>query len=276
MASTIRLGELLVQEKIVSQDIITDALRIQVSGNKRLGNILLRMGALSSDQLTGILSQQLGIPLTEIDEVFSAEVNKILPRYLCSKYDALPLAFHKNNVLLIAMTDPSDQEAISDIEHYTGMVVEPCLAKQSDISHAIPQKIPYSLKDIFNPQSNSQVTRVFATAAFALVLILGVTTFNYVQTAKFGSVSQLTNSTIYEHHDLMVGFDKSGSISLLGHSAFSDGFYSASFNSTPAFLAFIANSRADFSSEQNEWLQWVMEKERPSGPLRSSIALNEN
>ena len=274
MASKIRLGELLVKENIVSQDTINDALRIQVSGNKRLGNILLRMGALSSEQLTGTLSTQLGIPLTDINKTFSSNVNKVLPRYLCFKYDALPLALKKNNILLTAMTDPSDQGAISDIENYTGMVVEPCLVKQSDISSAISQKIPYSIKDIFNPQANTKLTRVVATAAFALVVVLGVVSYNYVQTTRYGSISHLANSTLYEHHDLMVGFDNSGKISLLGHSAFSDGYYSVSFNDIMTLRAFIMSTKDDFSTEQSQWLTWVMTKEKSHDSIKSSIATN--
>ncbi len=274
MASKIRLGELLVQEDIVNQNTIDDALRVQVSGNKRLGSILLRMGALSGDQLADVLSQQLETPLININNEFSSGVRKTLPRYLCNKYDVLPLANKKNNILFLAMTDPSDQEAITDIEHYTGKVVEPCLAKQSDISNAIPKKIPLSLKDIFNPQANTKTTRCIATAAFTLVIILGVATFNYIQRANYGTISQLNNSTIYEHHDLMIGFDNSGKISLLGHSAFSEGYYSASFNNIPTLMAFITSSKDDFSTKQTDWLEWVLKKESPQDSLKSSVASN--
>jgi len=276
MASKMRLGELLVQENIVSQDTIDDALRVQVSGNKRLGSILLRMGVVTSDQLTDILSQQLEIPLTNINKTFSSNVKKVLPRYLCTKYGAIPLSHNKNNILLTAMTDPSDQEAITDIEHYTGMVVEPCLAKQSDINNAIPKKIPLSLKDIFNPQANTKATRFIATAAFTLVVILGVASYNYIQTANYGTISQHNNSTIYEHHDLMVGFDNSGKISLLGHSAFSDGYYSASFNNVSTLMAFIANSKDDFSTEQHKWINWVLKKHPQKDSIGSSVATNKN
>lgn len=274
MSSKKRLGELLVQENIVSQDTINDALRIQVSGNKRLGGILLRMGVLSGDQLASILSQQLEIPLINIDAEFSPDARKALPRYLCNKYGALPLANKKNNILLMAMTDPSDQEAITDIEHYTGKVVEPCLARQTDINNAIPKKIPLSFKDIFNPQANTRLTRCIATAAFALVIILGITSYNYIQTEKYGTISHVNNSTIYEHHDLMVGFDQSGKISLLGHSAFSKGYYSASFNNVTMLMAFINSSKDDFSVEQSEWLNWVIDKEKPNDSLNSSLAEN--
>lgn len=267
-----RLGELLVQQKIVSLEAVNDALRVQVGGNRRLGHILVRMGALTDDQLANTLSQQLGIPLTDVDKVFSAEVKHILPRYLCTKYGVLPLSFRENNILLTAMADPSDNEAITDIEHYTGKVVEPCLAKQSDITRGATQNIPYSIKDIFNPQVNTRLTRVVAMAALALVIVFGVTTYNYIQTARYGTISQLASSTLYEHHDLMVGFDTSGKISLLGRSAFAAGYYSVAFDNMDTLRAFIDSRKDDFSVKQNKWLEWVLNEEKSHDSSNSTIA----
>ena len=275
MATKIRLGELLVQQDIVSQEIINDALRVQVGGNRRLGHILIQMGALSDDQLANTLSQQLDIPLIDIDEVFTTNVKHLLPRYLCTKYSALPLALQTNNVMLTAMANPSDQEAIKDIEHYTGKVVEPCLARQSDVVRAIPKKVPYSIQDIFNPQNSIRLNRTIATIALALVVILGVSTYNYMQTAKYGTVSELDSSTLYEHHDLMVGFDNSGKITFLGHSAFSDGYYSVSFYDLHTLKAFIQSRKDDFSAEQAKWLKWVLIKEKSHDSSNSIIAKNE-
>ena len=259
------LGELLIQQGIVNQETVNDALRVQVGGNRRLGHILLRMGTLTDDQLADTLSQQLGIPLTDIDASFSTEVKRLLPRYLCSKYGILPLSLKENNILLTAMADPSDNEAISDIEHYTGKVVEPCLAKQSDISRALTQKIPFSLLDFFNPQANIYLTRGMAAVALTLVVVLGAMTFDYIQTARHGTISHPDNSTLYKHLNLMVAFDNTGKISLLGHSAFAKGYYSVVFNNTKTLSTFINSRKNDFSAEQNEWLEWVLSKEKDFG-----------
>ena len=264
MSDKKRLGEILVQENTVNQDTVNDALRVQVGGNRRLGHILLRMGALTEDQLTSTLSQQLQIPLTDPEEAFSPDAKRILPRYLCNKYGALPLQLKNNNILLTAMADPSDQEAISDIELYTEKVVEPCLSKQSEIEKAIKNNIPYSIKDFFNPQANTRLTRIAATAALLLTITLGVATYNYIHTAKYGTVSQSNASTIYEHHDLMIGFNNNnGKISLLGHSAFADGYYSVSFDNAVSLKSFLNTRQSDFSEQQNQWLNWVL-TETPS------------
>ena len=271
-----RLGELLVAQKIVTPETLSDALRVQVSGNRRLGHILIQMGALSEEQLAETLSQQLGIPFTNIDADFSYDVKRILPRYLCTKYGALPLSLKKNNILLTAMADPSDVEAITDIEHYTGKVVEPCLARQSDISRAVRNKVPHSLKDFLNTQTNTRLTRIIATAALICVVIFGATTYNYIQTTRYGSISRLDDSTLYEHHDLIVGFEDSGKISLLGHSAFADGYYSVEFNSLNTLKTFILSRKDDFSADQSKWLEWVVSRERSNTRLKSGIASNFN
>jgi hypothetical protein len=260
MAVKKRLGELLVQQGLVSNDTVNDALRVQVGGNRRLGHILVRMRALTEDQLADILSQQMGIPLTDVGATFSSEVKQVLPRYLCRKYDVIPLSLQKNNIMLTAMADPSDHEAIADIEYYTGMVVEPCLAKQSDISQAIT-KIPYSLKDTFTPQTSTRLTRTISLLALALVVAFGVMTYNYIQTARYGTTAHLTNSTIYKHLNLNLDCDKSGKITLSGRSAFANGYYSVTFNNLDTLSSFIDSRKDHFSAQQNKWLEWVLKEE---------------
>ncbi len=272
MAGKLRLGELLTEQGLVPQDAINDALRVQTGGNRRLGCILVRMGVLSEDQLAETLAQQLEVEITCIDEHFSSEVKKTLPRYLCNKYSAIPLSFEKNNILKLAMADPSDQAAIEDIENYTNKVVEPFLARHSEINQEVKNRIPYSLKDILSPQTGTLLTRTIAVASLALVVVLGTVTYNYIQTALYGTVSHVNNSVIYKHHDLMLGFDPSGKISFLGRSAFSDGYYSVSSNSPDTLRAFIASRQEDFSSEQNKWLGWVLSNAGVGNRVNKSIA----
>ncbi len=272
MASKQRLGELLTQQRLVPQEVIDDALRVQTGGNRRLGHILVRMGVLSADQLAETLAHQLGTNITIIDEVFSDEVKNVIPRYLCTKYSVLPLSLDKNNILKLAMADPSDQAAIDDIENYTGKVVETLLAKHSDINQELKKRIPFSLTDVFNPHTGKVLTRSIAVASLALVVVFGTMTYNYIQTARYGTVSHVNNSDIYKHLDLMLGFDPSGKISLLGHSAFSDGYYSVSFNNIETLQAFITSRHEDFSTKQKKWLDWVLNNAQTNHSASANIA----
>lgn len=273
--NTPRLGELLVQRNLVSQDTVDTALRVQVGGNRRLGYILVRMKEITADQLAETLAQQLNIPIISIDEKFSPVVKKTVPRYLCKQYSILPLALKANNILEVAMSDPSDGDAISDLEHYTGQVVEPFLARHSEIDREISHRIPLSMQDFFTPQTNTWVTRTIAVLALFLVFGLGYTTYDYIQTNKYGTISTSDTYTLYKNHDLILGVDKAGKISLLGHGAFATGYYSVSFDNKETLKAFITSRDKDFSENQRTWLTWAIDQTYSNG-LANSLASNSN
>jgi hypothetical protein len=271
MANKLLLGELLMQQNLVKQDTINDALRVQIGGNRRLGSILVRMGALSEDRLSEVLAAQLGTEITDIQKNFSPDVRKKLPRYLCRKYDALPLRLKNNNILEIAMSDPSDQQAISDLEQYTGNVVEARLARHSDIAAGTAKLIPYSLQDFFSPQASARFTIIAVGLCLILVVVTGGFSYRYIHNAIYGTVSTTPESTIYKNHDLMLGFEQKGGISFVGRGAYAQGFYSASFPDADALQTFINKKKQDFSEKQQEWLTWAIGK-AGEGKSSQSIA----
>ncbi len=258
MTNRQRLGELLVQQNLVSQDVIDQALRTQIGGNRRLGHILVRMKAITADQLAQALANQLNIQLCNINELFNQEVRGKLPRYLCHQYSVLPLAQKKNNILEVAMANPADEEAITDIENYTGMVVEPHLALYSDIDREISKRIPLGFKDLFSPRFNTRFTRMGVAVCLALIVILAGFTYRYIQNAAYGTVSTTADAVIYKNHDLMLGIEKNGTINLLGRGAFADGYYSVSFTDPEVLRSFLAGREKDLSDNQKTWLDWAI------------------
>jgi hypothetical protein len=271
MAGKQLLGELLIHQNLVSQDAIDTALRVQVGGNRRLGHILVRMKAITADQLAETLAKQLDIPITDIDQKFTREVSRIIPRYLCRKFGVIPLKLKENNILEAAMANPSDEEAISDLEDYTGKVIEPCLARHSDIEREISRRIPLTAKDFFTPQANTWATRAVTAISLVLVLSLGIFTYNYVQKARYGTVTKTDTHVLFNNHDLIVGVEKDGKVSLLGHGAFSRGYYSVSFDNSEFLAAFVHGKTKDFSKKQREWLEWAI-SQTESDVLTRSLA----
>lgn len=254
------LGEILVNNNLVPQETVDQALRLQVGGNRRLGHILVRMKAITDDQLAEVLANQLNIPITEIDKNFSPEVRKAVPRYLCKRYGAMPLALEANNVLKVAMANPSDQEAISDLEHYTGKVIEPCLARHSEIDREIPRLIPLGYKDLLAPQVNTMTNRLIACIALVCVVGLGVYTYDYIKKAHEGTISVTADLTLFHNHDLTVAAYNKGGFSLQGHGAFADGLYKAEFADLRQMESFISQRERDFSDKQKEWLKWSLKQ----------------
>ncbi|MCK5230156.1 MAG: hypothetical protein KAR13_07820, partial [Desulfobulbaceae bacterium] len=217
MAFKQRLGEILVNKGLVTPSEVDQALRLQVGGNRRVGYLLIQMGFITGDQLLEALSDQLDVPIITIKDQFSPAVKKILPRYLCRKYSVLPLTLEKNKVLNLAMLNPLDDQAIADVEAFSGMAVKPVLARKTDISKSIGEYVPLSAKDIFNPQMYGRAAKIISSIALLLLLVVGYFMYQNIKTEKFGTVSRVDNSTIFKNHDLMVGVDQSGKVSLLGH-----------------------------------------------------------
>lgn len=253
-----RLGELLIDSKLITENDLNKALRLQIAGTRRLGYILIHMGLIKEDQLQAILSEQLDVPIVNVASEFDPHVKKLMPKYLCRKYSVIPLKTGDNNTLTLAMVDPSDSEAVSDIEKYTGKVIQPVLASTSDISANIRSRIPWSLRDMFNSQTSTSITAAISALALILIIFTAAQMYQDHKQQKYGKVTISPQSTTYENLELILGFDKDNKVSLLGHGAYSSGYYSVTFNDTQSLMKFIETKQGDLSAKQFEWLSWAM------------------
>ncbi|MGK0408610.1 MAG: MSHA biogenesis protein MshE [Shewanella psychromarinicola] len=111
-----RLGDLLVQELIITDEQLQQALTEQRSSGKKLGRTLIDLNCITEDQLLKFLSHQLNLPYLDISRrPIAAEVVNILPEVQARRYRALVVESHSDHVL-VAMSDPADLQAIDNIE----------------------------------------------------------------------------------------------------------------------------------------------------------------
>jgi type IV pilus assembly protein PilB len=134
---SVRLGEILIKESLITQDQLQKALEYQRANGGKLGSCLTKMGYITDDDITGVLSRQYGVPsinlkFYEIDPV----VIKLIPQDTALRYQVIPLS-RVGSVLTIAMTDPTNVFAMDDIKFMTGFNVEPVVASESAIGEAI-------------------------------------------------------------------------------------------------------------------------------------------
>src|SRR5713101_4391051 len=134
---SVRLGEILIKESLITQDQLDKALEFQRSNGGKLGSCLTKMGYITDDDITGVLSRQYGVPSInlkyyEIDPI----VIKLIPQDTALRYQVIPLS-RVGSVLTIAMTDPTNVFAMDDIKFMTGFNVEPVVASESAIAEAI-------------------------------------------------------------------------------------------------------------------------------------------
>src|SRR5579872_7270692 len=134
-----RLGDLLLKEKIITQEQLEQALKRQkeVGNKKRLGSILVELNILSDEDVTNFLSRQYGVPAINL-QFFEMDpaVVKLVPEETARKHQILPLS-RVGASLTIAMVDPTNVFAMDDIKFMTGFNIEPVVASESAIMEAI-------------------------------------------------------------------------------------------------------------------------------------------
>lgn len=133
----LRLGDLLLKAQLITQDQLNKALEEQRSLGGRLGEVLLRLGFVSEEDIIECLSHQFGVPSInlrhfEIDEA----VAKLVPVDLSRKYNVVPVN-KTGATLTVAMADPTNIFAMDEITFMTGYRVEPVVASEEAIRAAI-------------------------------------------------------------------------------------------------------------------------------------------
>jgi len=133
----VKLGDLLLKAKLITQDQLEAALKLQREEGGKLGEALVRVGAASESDITETLSQQFGVPSIDLANfAIDPNVIKIVPGEVARKYGVLPVN-KTGATLTIAMGDPTNVFAMDDIKFMTGYNVEPVVASEGALRKAI-------------------------------------------------------------------------------------------------------------------------------------------
>ena len=123
-----RLGQLLVDEGVITEEVMKKALAVQRESGEKLGEVLVNMGVTTNEQIVNAVKEQLGIPLIDLDNINVAQdIIDILPVNIAKKYEAIPIDII-NGSLLVVMSDPLNYFAIEDIKVATGYHVKTAIA----------------------------------------------------------------------------------------------------------------------------------------------------
>ena len=120
-----RLGEMLVEEGLVSDERLKQALVDQKKAGLKLGQFLTRQGIVNEQQIIDLLSRQLKISKYHPDDYpLDIDLARQVPAEIAQKYQIAPLK-KKGRLLTIAIVDPLDINALDYIEVLTNSEVEP-------------------------------------------------------------------------------------------------------------------------------------------------------
>jgi type IV pilus assembly protein PilB len=138
----VRIGELLLKEKLITPEQLQQALTHQKTSGGKLGYNLVKMGFVKDDQVTALLSKQYGVPAINLTQFkIDPTIVKLVPPETARKYQIIPLS-RAGSTLTIAMTDPTNVFAMDDIKFMTGYTVEPVVSSEVAITDAIEQYYP--------------------------------------------------------------------------------------------------------------------------------------
>ena len=134
-----KLGEILLQENLITPEQLQQGLDYQKANGGRLGAALVKLGFVGDDDVTAALSRQYGLPAANLAELeIDPDAVKLIPMETALKHQVLSVK-RVGSSLTLAMADPTNVFAMDDVKFMTGLYVEPVVASETAIVEAIKE-----------------------------------------------------------------------------------------------------------------------------------------
>jgi type IV pilus assembly protein PilB len=133
------LGEILYKAKLVEKQAIVEAIKTAKTSNKRLGQVLVEKGLITEDILTKVLAKQSGLRYVNVDKAsIPTDARSLVPRELMKKHNVIPLG-DNNGKLRLIIGDPSDIEAMDALRFRLNRELECYLGNPTKIRSYIEE-----------------------------------------------------------------------------------------------------------------------------------------
>ncbi len=145
-----RLTEILINNKLITQEQLEQALSVQSEKGGKLSEIIVALKFIKENELASTLSEGLGLPLIDLKRFkIDPEVVKIIPVNIARHYQIIPVSKMGNTVTL-AMADPLNIFAIDHVASLTGYKINPIISSSQDISQTIDLVYPDTTKGVID------------------------------------------------------------------------------------------------------------------------------
>jgi len=133
----LRLGDLLVKMSRITEQQLIEALKVQKNEGGKLGEVIVKMNFITEKGILEALSDQFGIPQINLDQTeIDQDVIPLIPLNTIRRFHIMPIR-NVNNMLTIAISDPTKAFDLKEIKLLTGLDIEPLLASENAIAKAI-------------------------------------------------------------------------------------------------------------------------------------------
>ena len=134
---TKRIGEVLLDRRLITRKKLEEALGYQKEHGGLMGQVLIKLGVVTEEDVALALTAQYGFPYLPLDNYeIDVSLTSLVPEKVAREYCLIPID-RIGNALTLAMADPSNVKAIEDIELMTKCVVQTFVSTPSDIEEAI-------------------------------------------------------------------------------------------------------------------------------------------
>ena len=145
-----RIGEVLIEQGTITQAQLEEALKQQKVQGKKIGEMLVALGFISESKLIDILSAQIDVQHVILEGVkVSRELTMLITEEMCKKYKIIPV-YSKNDVITVAMTDPTDLRTIDHIKFVTGKNIDAVMSSEKQIMSAITRVYEDKQKQLYD------------------------------------------------------------------------------------------------------------------------------
>ena len=177
MTQPLRIGQLLVQSGVLSEEKLVEVLERQKVDRRRLGDLLIERNLVEPRRLAQIISYQLSCPwlsLTNID--IPKELLELVPRDVAIKHTLVPVHLREKEgtlYLYVATHDPTDEIALTEVSRAAKMPVRPMVAITYEIRQSLNRYYGAPIPSLttapadFKPMSVAQATLAASAASLA-------------------------------------------------------------------------------------------------------------
>jgi type IV pilus assembly protein PilB len=133
----LKLGDFLVQNKLITNDQLNAALAEQKNSGERLGSCLIKLKFISEEKITEALGKQFNLPTINLSNIeIDPQILKLIPHEMAHKFQIVPIS-KTGRVLQLAMSNPADVFTIDNIQFLTGLEVKPVVCAETAIARAV-------------------------------------------------------------------------------------------------------------------------------------------
>ena len=131
------LGEALIRLGFVKPEDVEAALAKQVTDRRKLGEILMASGKVTRDQIDRAMALQMGMGVFNAQDGVDASVATLIDEKVARRYQAVPVRFDADGMLVVAMVDPTNLHAVDDLQIVTGHTIRPARATAEEVQQLL-------------------------------------------------------------------------------------------------------------------------------------------